>query len=890
MEASERAGALLDNGLPSGTVTFLFTDIEGSTRRWETDEAAMWADVRLHNEVLHGAIRANHGHPFKMIGDAVQAAFADPNDALRAVITAQRNLARQTWTGGSVLRVRMALHTGEAEPRDGDYLAPCLNRLARLMSAGFGGQVLLSSVTAELVRATLPEGISLRDLGRHRLKDLNQPEQIFQVVGPGLLDDFPALKTLDSRPHNLPLQPTSLIGRDDDVALVRELLTRADSRVVTLTGPGGAGKTRLGLQVGADALDDYSDGVYFVPLAAVRDPKLVLSAIATALRVQETGGTPVGQLLAEALHDKQLLLILDNLEQVVEAAAEIGDLLRHCTRCKVLATSRIRLGLYGEREYPVPPLDLPDPNALPALDVLAENQSVRLFVDRAEAVKPGFTLDAGNAQAIANICVRLDGLPLAIELAAARIRLLTPRAMLDRMEKRLPLLTGGARDMPARHQTLRNTIAWSFELLTPDEQRLYRRLAIFAGGWTFDAAEAVVDVASFDDPVAGVLDGLSALVDHNLVRQAEQPDGMPRFDMFQTIREFGLEQLQQAGELESVARRHAEYYAGLAEGFEPVVFGPEQVAWLDRLDVELDNLRAAMTWAGAAGQSELLLQLAGALRRYWEIRGHLSEGQHWLRTALAAHSGLSAWRARALDASGNLAVFQGELEIATRQYQESLTISEQLGDDNATAETTHNLATVAMYRGDFEQAIARYTASLEAFRALGNRRWEANVLGSLGVAYGASGILDRAEELLRASLALQRALNHPYGVALALGNLATVAAEHGDYAGAIRLLRECLQVERDLGSATGMVDSIGGLADLLALIGEHHTAAILYGFEDAQREAMHMPTSSLNRELRERSLDIVRNALSHEEFVRQTQTGQGLNLAGAVALAMDEAD
>lgn len=879
----------VDTDLPSGTVTFLFTDIEGSTRRWETDEAAMWADVRLHNAVMTRAIEANGGRPFKMVGDAFQAAFHRAPDALRAVIDAQRALAEQTWTGGSSLRVRMALHSGEAEPHDGDYLAPCLNRLARLMAAGFGGQILLSGYTAELVRDALPDGISLRDLGRHRLKDLNQPEQIFQVVGPGLLDDFPTLKTLDSRPHNLPLQTTSLIGRDDDVELVRTMLARADTRVVTLTGPGGAGKTRLSLQVGADALDDYADGVFFVPLAAVRDPGLVLSAIATAMRIQETGSVPVGQLVADALRDKQLLLILDNVEQVVDASSDIAELVRACPRLSVLATSRIRLGIYGEREYQVPPLELPNPDELPSLDALAANQSVRLFVDRATAAKPDFELNDTNAEAVAAICVRLDGLPLAIELAAARVRLLTPKAMLARMERRLPLLTGGARDLPARHQTLRDTIAWSHDLLSADEQRLFRRLSIFAGGWTIDAAEAVIDLADFDDPFLGVLDGLSALVDHNLVRQVEQPDGLPRFDMLQTIREFGQERLQAAGEMEAVAERHARYYVGFAEGFEPVVFGPEQVPWLDRLELELDNLRAAVAWSLAGGRPELTLQVAGALRRFWEIRGHLQEGRRWLEEALAATTEPTVWRARALDAAGNVVSFQGERELAEILYRQSLEIADRLGLVAAAAETTHNLATLAMYQGDFPRAIELYERSLATFRAQDNRQWVGNVLTSLGVAHGAAGDLDRAEVLLTESLAIQRAIGNLYGIAIILQNLANVSFERKDYAATVATLRECIVVNQQLGSSLGILDCLGGLAEAEAVAGNFARAALLYGVEDAQREAMRFAVQEINREWRERSLAMVREGLGDAAFREHYNAGRAKRLSEAVELALSEA-
>src|SRR5215210_2521886 len=538
---------------PTGTVTFLFTDIEGSTRMWEKDPEAMGSTVARHDEVLRGAIEANEGHVFKTVGDAFCAAFPTAPDALEAAISAQRLLHAGGQDEESRLRVRMALHTGAAEERGGDYFGPPLNRVARLLSVGHGGQVLLSSPAQELVRDQLPTGADLRDLGEHRLKDLIRPERVFQLTAPVLPEDFPALRTLDARPNNLPVQPTPLVGREKEVGTVRERLLAPETRLLTLTGPGGTGKTRLALQVAAEALEDFEDGAFFVALAAIADPALVAPAIAGSLGVLDSGERPLIEGLKDHLRDRQPLLLLDNFEQVLEASSLVGELLSSCPELKVLATSRISLRLYGEREYPVPPLALPDPGHLPPLERLTQYEAVRLFVERAQDAKPDFSVTNENAPAVAEICARLDGLPLAIELAAARAKILSPQAMLSRLSNRLKLLKGGARDLPERQQTLRGAIDWSHDLLEEDERTLFARLSVFVGGCTVESAEEVCDPEG--DLLVEVLDGLASLVDKSLLRQREEKgSGAPRFFMLGTIREYATEKLEERGKAEEVSR------------------------------------------------------------------------------------------------------------------------------------------------------------------------------------------------------------------------------------------------------------------------------------------------------------------------------------------------
>ncbi len=510
-----------------------------------------------------------------------------------------------------------------------DYLGLPLSRVARLLAAGHGGQILLSLAMAELVREQLPPDAELYNLGDHQLKDLTYSERIFQLVTHDLRADFPPLRTLDQHQTNLPLQPTALIGREHEVAQVCALLRGSDTRLLTLTGPGGTGKTRLALQVAAEFLDSFADGVYFVALAPIRDPALVIETIAATLGVKEGGDQPLLTLLKRHVREKQILLVLDNFEQVSDAAPLVAELLEAAPRLKALVTSRACLQIYGEAEFPVPPLALPDPRRLPPLERLTQYEAARLFIERARAVKPDFAISDENAPAVAEICVRLDGLPLAIELAAVRIKVLTPAALLARLSRRLHVLTGGARNLPARQQTLRDAIAWSHELLPEVEQALFARLAVFVGGCTLEAVEAVCKAD--DDLVSDPLDTIQALVNNSLVRQEVRGNAEPRLHMLETIREYALEQLVARAEEAMLRSAHASYYLNLAQAAQPLLDTDQQEAWLDRLDAEHDNLRAALTWALERGDSILAMRLSTALWRFWEMRGYFTEGRRWRR-------------------------------------------------------------------------------------------------------------------------------------------------------------------------------------------------------------------------------------------------------------------
>ena len=626
---------------PSGTVTFLLTDIEGSTLLLERLGPAWGATLDAHHELLRSAIEGAGGQQVNASGDAVFAVFARPPDAVAAAAAAQRALAAAEWTKGVRLRVRMGLHTGEAERAGQDYAGLDVHRAARISAAAHGGQVLLSSATHALTERALPEGVRLRDLGEHRLKDLSRPERLHQLCIDGLPAEFPPPRTLDAWRDALPKQPTTFIGRERELAEARALLE--GSRALTLTGPGGTGKTRLALQVAAESCEAYRDRAVFVALATLEDPSLVASTIAAAIGVQEEAGRPILTSLTERLAGMEVLLVLDNYEQLLVAAPLVGELVAAGPGVRVLVTSRAPLRVAGEREYEVRPLALPNMSGAATPEELAESEAVALFVERARAIEPGFALGPENAAAVAAICAALDGLPLAIELAAARVRLLPPQAILERLGTSLPLLTGGPRDRPERQRTLRGAIQWSHDLLDPDGQTMFRWLAAFAGGWTFEAAEAICSPAGA--AVLDTLETLDALVQHSLARR---DDGTPepRFRMLQTIREFGLERLAESGEESEIHERHAQFFLALAEEAAGELTGPGQAVWLDRLACDHDNLRAALRWSVDADRAETGLLIAAAIWRFWQLRDHLAEGEGWLTELLAAPSAAAATPAR----------------------------------------------------------------------------------------------------------------------------------------------------------------------------------------------------------------------------------------------------
>ncbi|CAN5297957.1 LuxR family transcriptional regulator [soil metagenome] len=781
---------------PTGTVTFLFTDIEGSTKLWETDSESMSEALVRHDELLRSAIEARDGYVFKTVGDAFCAAFPTALDALEASVEAQRWLLEEQWPETGRLKARMALHTGATEERDGDYFGPPVNRVARLLSAAHGGQVLLSLPTHEMVRDQLPAGTVLVDLGERRLKDLFRPERIFQLRAPALPSEFPPLRTLESRPNNLPLQPTPLVGREREVGEVADRVQSDGVRLLTLTGPGGTGKTRLALQAAADLLEEFEDGAFFVALATITDPELVPSTIAGPLGVKESAEQPLTEVLKGYLREKDLLLILDNFEQVLEGASVVGELVAACPKLKVLATSRIPLRLYGEQEYAVPPLALPDPRVLPPVEVLTQYEAVRLFVERARAVKAEFSVTNENAPAIAEICARLDGLPLAIELAGARVRILPPQKMLERLSNRLKLLKGGARDLPTRQQTLRGAIDWSHDLLEGDEKTLFGRLSVFSGGRTLEAIEEICDPEGDLD----ALEGVESLVEKSLLRQEEGPEEEPRFVMLETVHEYAREKLEESGEAEGIKCAHAEYFLALAEEAEPGLKGPDQLEWLERLEVEHDNMRAALSWALESEEEELALRLAGALWWFWFVRGHYGEGRRWLERALGGEGGAPvSVRAKALVGAGGLAAEQGEIEKATATLEEGVRLFRASEEAEGLVDALNSLCGAMIYGGKLDAAKALTEESLMLCRDCGSRWGVAEALNNVGlVSHLQDNDWDRTESLYKESLEVRRELHDKRGIMMSLNNLGIVARKKGDLHRAVAHLEEALSLGRNL--------------------------------------------------------------------------------------------
>ncbi len=782
--------------LPSGTVAFLFADLEGSTVRWERSPAAMAPAVDRYLALMRAAVEANGGVTFKIIGDAVQAAFHAVPQAVAAALDSQRAVLAEEWGEVAPLRARMAVHAGEAAPDErGDYLAPALNRLARLMAAGHGGQVLLSLAAQQLARNTLPAGASLRAMGQHRLRDLLEPEHVFQLVHTDLLDEFPPLKSLDARPNNLPRQPTPFLGREREVNDVVELLRNEDVHLLTLTGPGGTGKTRLALQAAAEALDTFPDGVAFVPLAAVTDPTLVPSAVVAALNIPEQGGRPVLEVVRDHLARKRFLVLLDNCEHLLETVAElVADLLASCPGLTVMATSRAPLRLRAEREWEVPPLALPPrPPPPPTAEQLSPYAAVRLFVERAQAVRPDFTVDNESAPAVAEICWRLDGLPLAIELAAARVRLFSPEALLGRLEKRLTVLTGGPRDAPARQRTLRDAIDWSWDLLDPDEQIVFRRLGIFAGGFSLEAAEAVAN----PDGVLDVIGLVEQLCEHSLLRSMDAAEGEPRFGMLETVREFAIERLAESGEEVATRAAHAECFAALVEQARVGMLGADEAAWQARLTVEQANVRAALQWLLERGEAETALTMAVGVRRFWELRFHYAEGIGFLERALAA-LGPAATKMRALGlrALANLVYVNGDARRAAEMYEEALAIFRAENDDDAIGMSLAALGIVRTAFGDLAGARAAAQEGLAVARRIGDRRGEAYALRGIGFAADVAGDLAASLTAYEEALALFRQLEEHWAVLSSLIVMASVALHLGNLPRAEELAEEARNLAR----------------------------------------------------------------------------------------------
>jgi predicted ATPase/class 3 adenylate cyclase len=695
--------------------TFLFTDLEGSTQLWQQHPEAMKDALARHDTLLRSAVESFDGQVVKTTGDGLHAVFTSGLDGVKASLKAQHSMADEKWGETGPLKVRMGLHLGEAQQRGGDYYGTAVNRAARLMSAAHGGQVLLSIALTNMVADQLPAGVALRDLGEHRLKDLERAEHIFQLLDPELVTDFPPIKSLNQQPNNLPVQPTALVGREAELVEIEDRLNNDVVRLLTLTGPGGTGKTRLALQSAADQIDHFPDGAYFVDLAPIREAESIFTVIARTIGLSETGDRPLIEELERQLRDQRKLLILDNFEQVMDAAVLIADLLQHCPKLKLLVTSREPLRVRGEYLYPVPPLAVPKADAKQqTLEQIAQFASVQLFVDRAQAVKPDFELTNENAEAITKICIRLDGLPLAIELAAARIRLFSPQALYERLGSRLKLLRGGARDLPERQQTLRGTIEWSYELLDTGEQRLFELLSVFSG-CTFEAVEMVASAVEELGETAldvDVFDGITSLVDKSLIRQVEEDAGEPRLQMLETIKEYATSRLEMDAGFSAAARQaHASYFADFAHDRWLDLSGARRETALEEMAADSENLEAAWRyWTGEANL-EQLNKLVDSLWQLYDGKGWYLAAVELTRDLLNVLGKTPSTPERAeqeimlrTSLARALLAVEGYTPEVENAYTKALSLCEGAGDVPQLFPVLRGLSSYYTYRSEFEKS------------------------------------------------------------------------------------------------------------------------------------------------------------------------------------------
>jgi len=809
---------------PLSTLTFLFTDIESSTRLWEQFPQGMKAALERHDALLRAAVEGANGRVVKTTGDGLMAVFASVRDGVSACLDAQQGLVVEPWAETGPLCVRMGLHAGEAQARGGDYFGPALNRTARLMSAAHGGQVLLSAAAASLAVDQLPDGAALRDLGEHRLKDLERPEHIFQLLHPDLRADFPPLASLDRRPNNLPAQPTTLIGREAELGEIMRRLSSEGVRLLTLTGPGGIGKTRTSLQAGAELVEQF-EGVYFVELASITDPEAVPTAIAQTLGLRESSDRSQLDELKAYLRPKTMLLLLDNFEQVTRAAARVAELLRDCPGLKLLVTSREALHIRGEFIFPLSPLALPEADLKKlSVEQLTGYEAVRLFIERARAVKPDFKVTDENAAAVAEICIRVDGLPLTIELAAARIRLFSPQALLERLGSRLNLLRGGARDMPARQQTLRDAIDWSYDLLDAGEKRLFELLSVFQG-CTFTAVEGVTGgIEPLDDSGLEVLDGLTSLVDKSLIRQVDQKSGESRFVMLETIREYAAERLEEErGFHEAAKRTHAVYFAEFTRCQWERLTGHEREAALEDLVSDLDNVRAAWRyWVGEKdleqlgmfvdslwllydgrgwyhatvdlttdlldvlsstpstperAQQEILLRTSLA-RALLAIKGYTAEVEEAYNRALelSLAAGENAQLFPVLRGLYSFYTFRGEFKKGIPIGEKILDLAERADDANLRVEGHFVLGSSYAFTGNIQlglEHLEKGISNIDPDRQPSSRFRLGNYAGvpcytTYALILWGLGYPDRALQQANKAIELAKKINHPYSLAYAL--------------------------------------------------------------------------------------------------------------------------
>lgn len=860
-------------------VTFLLTDIEGSTRLLARVGPRYPAMVEGHRAIIADAAVRHGGNTLPMGGDACLATFHSATAAIEAAVDAQRALSAQGWDG-DVLRVRIGVHTGQAMLHHGEYFGLDLHRAARIADAGHGGQVLVSDATQALAADDLPAQVCLLDLGLHRLKDLVAPVHLFQVEAEGLAAQFPPLRTLRSNAHNLPAQTNSLVGRSGEIAAVTSLLER--HRLVTLTGPGGIGKTRLALHVGANMVDAFPDGVWLVELARTRDPAAVLTLIAGSLGLETSDSSVPVEVVAEALHDKTTLLIMDNFEHVIDAAPLVSTILTAAPGLHILTTSRERLALTGEHTYPVPPLSL---TGLDLADSRGIPDAVTLFVERARSLDAAFVPSQRDLEHVAAICRLIDGLPLAIELAAAQVRLLSVQAIRDRLHDGLEVLGGGQRDLPERHRTLRETVAWSYRLLSADEQRLFVRLSVFRSGPTLDAISAVC----MDGLPMDTLAGVAALVDKSLLQRRVGQDGEVTFEMLALLQEFASEAFAESEDADLVRRRHAEYFADLSERGDMGMLGADAHVWEDVLNSQLENIRAALDWAFGDGDVRLGIRIAAALNLFWYWGGPHNDGRHWIQLAME-HPDLldDHTRGRLHTAVGFFGFADGDQLTSRHQWERALAAFRSAGDE---ARVSWMLGMIALsYAGDldrYDHALALANEAVARARALDERsRIVADALTFKGEIARLRGDDRMAQTCYREALAIVEATSNERYVARLEANLAFIAGHEGDHQTALRLLLDALETSWKVGHRVFVAWSLSELAAPELHLGRPARAARLIGAAESALSRFGVARQPADQLEHDQTIARLADVLGHDQLDSLLAEGARLSLDEAVDYAL----
>ena len=869
---------------PTGTVTFLFTDVEGSTQLLHELGEQYSDTLDAHSKIIASRVVAAGGLVVNTEGDAFFCVFSNAVDAVTAAVGIQRDIFDYVWPASGEFRVRMGIHTGEGTLGARDYVGVDVHRAARISAAGHGGQVLVSAETFALVGRRLSSGVSMRDLGDHRLKDLPQAEHLFQIVISGLDDDFPALTSESGRPHNLPATLNAFVGRSQELIMISERLS--DSRLITLVGPGGTGKTRLAIEVGTRALDRFTDGVWFAQFASISDFEGVQHSLAAALRLRERPGTALVDTISDHLAQKSVLIVFDNCEHLLGACAELADrLLMACPDVRILATSRQALGVAGEVVHQVPGLTVPS-DGMSKEDFMA-SEAVELFVDRARERKGDFSLTVETSAAVVQICRRLDGIPLAIELAAARVTVLGVGQIADRLDDRFRLLTAGkAVDLP-HHLTLQLAMDWSYDLLDADEATLFRWLSVFAGGFSFEAVESVCSTDAM--PESAVLDLLQSLIEKSLV-VVDDHQGSARYRLLETVRVYAGEKLAGSGEKEAASHSHGSYYLRLVEEAEPVLQGSgdssSQARELDRLGLDHGNFRAAMKEL-LHSEPDVVCRLAAALWRYWEVRGYLNEGSEWLKRVLEAGEDLAPEvRAKALAGAGKLAWRRGAFEEAEPLFRESLQLWRAVHDRAGEANALHGLARAALNLGDQEEAQLWGEQSLTIQTELKSKQGIATAINTLGEVARFRGDLQQAQDRYTESLDIYEEIGDTAAFITVKHNLGYTALGQGDIEQAEARFLEALTIARDLQDHLGIFSMLGGLAAVAVTQGEAERAATLFGAANAVATDGYAGDRVDQIEV-QRNLDATKAALEPAPFHRAWLTGEEMERGAAISYALD---